>query len=295
MAHLGEAVERLRRATVSIRAGRGASGSGVVWRKDGLIVTNAHVIAAARSGPVEVEFWDGRRVASPVTSRSQRLDLAMLTVALPGGGAAAAEFATIGDSAKLRPGEMVVAVGNPLGFTGAASSGVVHSAAGSWVASQLRLAPGNSGGPLANTRGEVVGINTMMYRGLALSVPSETVTRFLAGDHAAAAGADARARLGVTVNPVRWGGGVGLLILEIEPGSAAARASLLAGDLVVGAGGRRPFSSPGDLHSAIGRACASGGGTSTLALDFVRGAERHKVRSVAVNFAGIAAGAGRAA
>lgn len=278
--HLGEAVERLRRATVAIRGGaagtRAASGSGVVWRPDGRIVTNAHVVAAMGGGaaPIEVEFWDGRRAAARVLERSGRVDLASigLTDAVAG-----IEAALIGRAAHLRPGEVVVAVGNPLGFTGAASSGVVHSAAAvgqPWVASQLRLAPGNSGGPLANARGEVVGINTMIYNGLALSVASERVEQFL--------GSGGGARLGVNVRAVRWNGrgGVGFLVMEVERGSAAEAASLLAGDVLVGAGGRA-FGSLADLHAAI-----DGAGAGALTIDFVRGAERARVRSVVVRLAG---------
>lgn len=278
--HLGEAVERLRRATVAIRGAaagtRAASGSGVVWRPDGRIVTNAHVVAAMGGGaaPIEVEFWDGRRAAARVLERSGRADLASigLTDAVAG-----IEAAVIGRAADLRPGEVVVAVGNPLGFSGAASSGVVHSAAAvgqPWVASQLRLAPGNSGGPLANARGEVVGINTMIYNGLALSVASERVEQFL--------GSGGGARLGVNVRAVRWNGrgGVGFLVMEVERGSAAEAASLLAGDVLVGAGGRA-FGSLADLHEAIDGALAG-----ALTIDFVRGAERARVRSVVVRLAG---------
>lgn len=289
--HLGEAVERLRRATVAIRGGaagtRAASGSGVVWRPDGRIVTNAHVVAAMWGGaaPIEVEFWDGRRAAARVLERSGRADLASigLTDAVVG-----IEAAVIGRAAELRPGEVVVAVGNPLGFTGAASSGVVHSAGGggaaaavgqSWVVSQVRLAPGNSGGPLANARGEVVGINTMIYNGLAMSVASEMVELFLAGEAAQKRRGGA---LGVNVRAVRWNGrgGVGFLVMEIERGSAAEAASLLAGDVLVGAGGRA-FGSLADLHAAIG-----GAGAGALTIDFVRGAERARVRSVVVRLAG---------
>ena len=289
--HWGEVVEKLRRVTVAIRSGSGtASGSGVVWRPDGRIVTNAHVVAALGRGPLEVEFWDGRRAAAQVVERSRRADLASVALL----NQAEVEAATAGQSAGLRPGEVVVAVGNPLGFTGAASSGVVHavpSAASAaegdwrqrWVVSQLRLAPGNSGGPLANARGEVVGINTMVYNGLALSVPSEVVEEFLG-----AAGGGA-ARLGVNLRAVRWQARrLGFLVMEIEPGSAAEAASLLAGDVLVGAGGRI-FASLADLQAAVARAASSG---EALPVDFVRGADRGRVRSVTVKLPG---GPGRAA
>ena len=88
--------------------------------------------------------------------------------------------ATPGDSNALRVGELVIAVGNPLGFIGAASTGVVHRVENrSWVVSQLRLAPGNSGGPLANARGEVVGINTHDCRRTRVRDSSNSVAQFL--------------------------------------------------------------------------------------------------------------------
>jgi serine protease Do len=144
---------------------------------------------------------------------------------------------------------LVVAVGNPLGFTGAASTGVVHrlSEDGSWLVSQLRLAPGNSGGPLANARGEVVGINTMIAGGLALSIPSVAVSDFLSGPR------NTQASLGVVVRPIpldRAGSRLGLIVLEVVPGSPADLASLLQGDILVGAAGRR-FHTVQDLHFVL--------------------------------------------
>jgi serine protease Do len=172
-APFGDVVEKLRRSTVQV--GRG--GSGVIWSRDGKIVTNAHVVeGAGRSGVVDVELWDGRRLSGEILRTNRRRDLAVLQVESSGLPAAVA-----GDSNSLRVGELVIAVGNPLGFIGAASTGVVHKVDNrSWVVSQLRLAPGNSGGPLADARGEVVGINTMIAGGLAFAIPSDSVTQFLA-------------------------------------------------------------------------------------------------------------------
>lgn len=219
--NLGELGERIRRATVGVNAG--GQGSGVIWDPRGVIVTNAHV---ARGEWAEVEFWDGRRARARVTARDVRRDLASLAVEAAG----LAHLAS-GDAARLRAGELVVAVGNPFGFTGALTTGVVHGVGPvrglgrrEWVQADVRLAPGNSGGPLANAHGEVVGLNTMILglprRPLALAIPARDIARFLSGERGAS--------LGVTLRPTRSG----LLVLEILPGSAAERASLLPGDLL---------------------------------------------------------------
>jgi serine protease Do len=274
-ATFGEVVERLRRSTVQVRAARrNGSGSGVIWSHDGQIITNAHVLEGAGSGGVEVELWDGRCVSGRIVKRDRRRDMAALQI-----GASGLPAATPGDSNALRVGELVIAVGNPFGFTGAASTGVVHRSSWnqgrSWVVSQLRLAPGNSGGPLANARGEVVGINTMIARGLAFAIPSHSVAEFLR------APLEVPGELGVVVRPVLLngsGGQLGLLVLEVVPSSAADRASLLQGDILVGASGRR-FQSVQDLEIAI-HASREG----ILELQFRRGASAN-VRTVAVRIA----------
>ncbi len=265
----GEVVEKLRRSTVQVRAQRNGSGSGVIWSQDGRIVTNAHVVEGA-SGEVLLELWDGRRMTGKIVKRDRRRDLAVLQA--DAGGLPAA---LSGDSQALRVGELVIAVGNPLGFTGAASTGVIHrlrSRTGAeslpWVVSQIRLAPGNSGGPLANARGEVVGINTMIAGGLGFAVPAESAAAFLDASVRPQSG------LGVIVRPVMMGQ-LGFLVLEVVPNSPADRASLLQGDVLVGAGGRR-FSELHDLEAAIGE-CSGG----ILDLQFRRGGSV-TIRSVAV-------------
>jgi serine protease Do len=162
-------------------------------------------------------------------------------------------------------GELVMAVGNPLGFVGALTTGVVHALTRRWVHADVRLAPGNSGGPLADARGRVIGINTMIAGGLALAVPSNSVTQFLRR------GAE-RPGLGVVVRPVLEG----ILVLEVQPGSPAARSSLMIGDLLIGANGRR-FESIEDLGEAIH---SSQGGV--LRLQFLRG-DRAVRRETAVH------------
>ena len=224
MAGFGEIAERLRRATVQVllQDGRGGSGSGIVWNAAGVILTNAHV---ARSEQMQVELWDGRRFPGSVTSRDPRRHLAALRIE------GAADLAPIepGDSDAVRPGELVIAIGNPLGFAGALSTGVLHSTGAlpgmyrqSWIRADVRLAPGNSGGPLANARGQAIGINTAIVNGLAVAVPANAASEFLR--------CGARPSLGVVLEPAR----LGMRIREIDPAGAAAAASLRAGDVLLG-------------------------------------------------------------
>ena len=252
MRGLGEVAERLRRATVQVRARRRerGSGSGVVWEPSGLIMTNNHV---ARAPELEVELWDGRTARARVTSRDTRRDLAALRI-----DAGPLEAAPTGDSAAVRPGEIVIAVGNPFGFAGALSSGTVHSIAGGWIRSAVQLAPGNSGGPLANARGEVIGINTAILDGLGLAVPSNTARDFLVRGP--------RPALGVTMRPVH----LGLLLLEVLPGGAAERANLRPGDILL--------TRVDDLNTALDS------GRDLLRLHFLRG-ERRTVREAVVRLA----------
>jgi serine protease Do len=256
----GEVTERLRRSTVHVRSGSQGSGSGVIWTAQGVIITNAHVIRG--SAPL-VELWDGRRMAARILQHDRGRDLAALQIDASGLPAAAH-----GDSAALRPGELAIAVGNPMGFVGAVSTGVIHRIeridARSWVISDVRLAPGNSGGPLANAKGEVVGINAMVAGGLGFAVPANSVAHFLAAKQEKQPGL-----LGVAVHPAILqgeSGHVGFVVLEVVPGSSAERASLHQGDILIGAGGNL-FCSAHDLENALDRASASG----TVAIQFRRG------------------------
>jgi serine protease Do len=269
---LGEVSEKVRRFTVLVQPGGRGSGSGVIWSSDGAIITNAHVAQASR---VEVTLWDGSEFTAEVTMRDPRRDLAALHIP-----ASDLIAATPADSGKVRPGEVVIAVGNPFGFRGAMSMGMVYGVGPlrglggrSWVQADVRLAPGNSGGPLADVHGRVVGINTMVAGRLALAIPSNEVARFLRGDTDGG-------WLGVSVSPVRLprpsDAGAGLAVLEIEPGSPAALASLLPGDILLGTEDVA-FSSPRALAKALEE--DSGG---VLRLKFLRG-DYNKVRRVAVS------------
>lgn len=268
----GEVAERLRRSTVEVRLrGANAGGSGVIATADGQIVTNAHVVRAADAS---VRLWDGREFPAKLLARDARRDLAALQVEtgdLPA--------ATFGDSGNLRVGELVVAIGNPMGFVGALTTGVVHALGSlsgfgrqSWVLADVRLAPGNSGGPLADAHGRVIGINTMIVNGLGAAVPGDAVKAFLRR------GASGWA-LGVTVQPVRLEDRrFGLLVLKVEPGSAADAGSLWQGDVLTGAGGR-PFRSVDDLHLLLDGAMS--GTDGVIHLQFVRG-DRAATREVAI-------------
>lgn len=255
MRGFGEIAERLRRSTAQVfPADRQGAGSGVVWSADGLILTNAHVASAPTARLV---LWDGRSFDARLVARDPRRDLATLRIPAEG-----LEAATPGDSSALRPGELVMAIGNPLGFAGALSTGVVHSfgalpGMGSqrWIRAGLRLAPGNSGGPLANAQGQVVGINTAIVDGLGVAAPVSSVADFI--QHGG------RPALGVTLRPLPFG----LMILNVEPGGAAAVASLRAGDILL--------SSFDELSDALDS------GHDVVRLRFLRG-DRDRVREVSV-------------
>jgi serine protease Do len=268
---LGEIAEKLRRSTVLLHAGRRGSGSGVIWTSEGLILTNAHV---ARSSPACVQLWDGREFEATITARDLYRDLAALHI-----NASALPAATAADSAQLRPGELVIAVGNPLGFVGALTTGVVHAVgpirgfgSQTWVQAGVRLAPGNSGGPLADARGRVIGINTMVAGRMGLAIPSDDVRKFLSVG-------PGHAWLGVTLRPVlvprRNGNAFGFVVLEVEPTSPAAQASLLAGDILIGTE-ETPFHSLEDCSSAL-----EADGPRLVRLEFLRG-DYARVRRVTV-------------
>lgn len=174
---LAEVAERLRRITVQVRAGGQRAGAGVVWLRRGVVVTNAHVAAAPRA---EIVTADGRTFTARVTGRDPRRDLAVLAVA-----ADALEPALRTDARGLRAGELLVALGHPLGVANAAALGVVHRAPtgepgpGGWLHADIRLAPGNSGGPLADAAGRVAGINAMIAGGLGIAVPTHVIEQFV--------------------------------------------------------------------------------------------------------------------
>jgi serine protease Do len=229
-------IERAQRSVVQVRSGGRGIGAGVVWDPDGLVMTNHHVVAGRRRN-VTVALHDGRIFDAEVAKSSGSLDLALLRLS---GDAVNLPAAPVGDSDALRVGELVYAIGHPWGRIGAVSAGIVggvgelrgRGSSARYVRSDVTLAPGNSGGPLLNARGEVVAINAMIFGRMALSIPSNA-----AGDWAAA---ERRPRLGIGVLPAelpaslhREAGTSGLVIAAVEAGGVADRAGLMVGDVLL--------------------------------------------------------------
>jgi serine protease Do len=179
-----EIIEAVYTGLVVVQDGRRGVGAGILWSRDGLVVTNNHVVG--RSRQVLVQLEDGTSRTGRLIARRREVDLALVQLE-PG------EYvpARIGDSQSLRVGELVLAVGHPWGQPGYVTMGVVSALslavdrAGQptvpIIRSDAALAPGNSGGPLVNARGEVVGINTMIIGGdQGVSIPSHMAVEFVA-------------------------------------------------------------------------------------------------------------------
>lgn len=174
--------ERVLPAMVEVRNGRRGIGTGTIWHAGGLILTNAHVV---ERGALHVTTWDGRTAPARILAADKARDLAALQVELSG-----LPTIDLGDSRRLRPGDVVISYGHPWGVAGAATAGVVIStgnqladfAAGEreWIAASLRLRPGHSGGPMVDVHGRLVGINTLMNGPqVGAAVPVHVVVEFL--------------------------------------------------------------------------------------------------------------------
>ena len=248
----------------SRRGPRGGAGAGFLWSPDGSVMTNHHVVAGS-GGEVEVVLTDDRSFDAKVVGSSRRLDLAMLRLR----NTPAEDLSTppVGDSDALRVGELVFAVGHPWGRRGAVTAGIV-SGLGSvgrpfgrarYVKSDAYLAPGNSGGPLVNARGEVIGVNAMISRGLSLAIPSNTAGAWASGG--VQTGRRSRPRLGVRVQEAALpassrdpaGQEAGLVIVGIASGGPAARAGLLVGDVLLGVAGE-PIEDAASLRDTLAKA-----------------------------------------
>src|SRR5919197_814367 len=263
--------ERLSPSVANLRVRRGG-GSAVVITPDGFMLTSAHVVARARGG--RASFVDGRELEFEVVGSDALSDLAVLRA--DGGELHPAE---LGSAEALRVGQLVVAIGNPHGFTGSVTAGVVSALGRSLptrsganvrvvdnvIQTDAALNPGNSGGALADSRGRVVGINTAVAGiGLGLAVPIDDHSRRILGSlmHD---GRVRRAFLGVVGGsrplPPRLAGEVGrrqgLEVVQLLDGSPAAAAGVRPGDLILDLDGR-PIEGVGDLQrlldgDAVGR------------------------------------------
>jgi S1-C subfamily serine protease len=268
------------------RSGAGA-GSGVVIASDGYVLTNSHVVHGAND--FEVALTDGRRFAATLTGDDPGTDLALIRIDAP-----ALPAARFGRSARLRVGQLVIAIGNPFGFESTVSAGVVSALGRSLrsttgrlidniIQTDVALNPGNSGGPLVDSRGRVVGINSAVFamaQGISFAVPIDTATWVV--PQLLARGRVSRAYLGFggQSRPFdrRLARAVGVPntraveIVSVEPATPAASAGLQTGDLVV-AIGERPVETVDDVH----RLLVAWPVDTPLTVVIVRGPERRDV------------------
>src|SRR6266702_1703454 len=271
------AAERVGPAVVSVdvrhrveRRGRPARevpghGSGFVFTPDGFILTNSHVVHDATR--IEAAFADGRRVGAHLVGDDPETDLAVLRVE-PATHAAA----ELGDSGTLRVGQLVIAIGNPLGFESTVTAGVVSALGRSFrsvtgrliddvIQTDAALNPGNSGGPLVDSRGTVVGVNTAVIlpaQGICFAVGINTA-KFVTGQ-LIRQGKIRRGRIGVAGQNVSLARLVvrahgldaksGVLVTGVDRDSPAERAGLRSGDIIVGLGGK-PVTGIDDLHRLL--------------------------------------------
>jgi serine protease Do len=172
----------LQSAVVEVRNGESGSGTGVIWGGAGLVVTNAHCVP--RGASIEVHA-NGRWHRARTIAYHPRHDLALLSSSVSG------PLLELREADTVRAGELVFAHGHPLGVRDALAMGIIHGVARDqrtgqprWVVADVRLAPGNSGGPLVDAEGRLVGINSMVVNGLGVAVPSSLVREFV--EHALA-------------------------------------------------------------------------------------------------------------
>jgi S1-C subfamily serine protease len=274
----------------SFPGGRGGTGSGFVFTPDGLVLTNSHVVHKA--GSITVTLTDGRRSQAELVGDDPHTDLAVLRI-----GASNLVAATLGDSRQVRVGQLVVAIGNPYGFQCTVTTGVVSALGRSLRARTGRLMdeiiqtdaalnPGNSGGPLVDSRGRVIGVNTAVIlpaQGICFAISSNTV------EYVAASliknGRVRRSWVGVagqnTPLPralVRAHGlqtGYGVLVMGLEPNSPATQGGVKEGDIIV-AFNERPVEGIDAFHRLLSDRLI--GTPSALAV--IRNGERRTLRIV---------------
>jgi S1-C subfamily serine protease len=264
----------------------GGSGSGFILTPDGLILTNSHVVHGARS--IEVTLADARRVRADLVGEDPDTDVAVVRIA-----ASDLVAAPLGDSSTLRPGQLVIAIGNPLGFQATVTAGVVSALGRSLrnrsgrlmdnvIQTDAALNPGNSGGPLVTSRGEVVGVNTaviMPAQGIAFAVAINTAN-FVAG-RLIRDGSIRRGYLGVAGQTVALHPRLirayalpstsGVLIVSVERDSPAYTTGLRERDIIVSLAGQ-PVSGVDDLQ----RVLADRPTGLPMPVVVIRGAERRE-------------------
>lgn len=267
------------RSRGSARGAPSGSGSGFFFTPDGFILTNSHVVHGARR--IHVTDSEGARFRADLVGEDPHTDLAVIRVA--GDNRPASPFT---DRA-LRAGQLVIAIGNPYGFQCSVTAGVVSALGRSLRAESGRLIdnviqtdaafnPGNSGGPLVNSVGEVVGVNTAMIRsaqGICFAIGAETarhVATYLIRDGAIHRGYLGFAGQNINLHrrTIRYHGldvDAGILVVSLEPSSPAIKAALREGDIVIGADGKT-VRSMDELH----RALTDWDGESMIELDVVR-------------------------
>jgi S1-C subfamily serine protease len=260
--------EAIRPAVVNLRAGRGrgeGSGSGVLFTPDGFLLTNHHVVHG--NARVRIRLGEGQEAAGRLVGADPWTDLAVVQAE-----AAALPYASFGDSATLRVGQLVVAVGSPFGFESTVTAGVVsalgrtlRSITGHLVDNVIQtdaaLNPGNSGGPLVDSRGRVIGINTAIIRpaqGICFAIPINMAKHIL--PQLMQHGRVVRGYLGVHCRNVplprhlaRAFGltqAAGVQLESVEANGPAAQAGLLEEDIVIGLG-ERSTRSIDDLHKLL--------------------------------------------
>jgi S1-C subfamily serine protease len=262
-------VNRVASSVVNIRVTAGergqGGGSGFIIARDGLILTNSHVIQGARD--MEVTLHDARVYSAQLIGTDPETDLAVIRIDAPN-----LEHVRLGDSAGIRVGQIAVAIGSPYGFQQTVTAGIVSALGRSMRAESGRLMddiiqtdaalnPGNSGGPLLNSAGEVIGVNTAVIlpaQGICFAIASNTaqiVAAWLIKDGRIRRGSIGVAGQNVPLHPrvVRFHKlpvNRGVLVAEIEPRSPAAAAGLRAGDIILGFKGQ-PIATIDDLHKRL--------------------------------------------
>jgi S1-C subfamily serine protease len=279
---------------VTIFTGRGGLGSGVVYSEDGLILTNEHVVRGSRD--VEVGFADGQRVAGTVRATDPIADLALVEAQRTG--LPAAKF----QPALPRIGELAVVIGSPLGFANTATAGIIsglhREIPGSASSSQslvdliqtdAAISPGNSGGAVVNSRGEVIGISEAYIPpqsgavALGFAIPAATAVKV--ADQLREDGTADHAFIGLGLaeitQPIASELGLpdtlGALALSVQEGGPAANAGIRAGDVLIRLDGDK-LNSPEDLLAAL-RNRSPG---QTVTVEFRRGADTQEVKVVLV-------------